>query len=311
MKRAVIALVLALAALALLISLALESRSLPVETHVAQYTIAGDLERLNDDFRALVDTLESAWQEQTPPGEGARALLERVAAQPQQLPESLFAMQGSASQEARLSNSHATFIAADRRRDGARRRADRRPNASTPPRSRSCASPAPTSSRRCATQGLDRQAADTFQLVVGTLDFAGKDASVRARRARAPARHARPRSARRRDAGRRRVLLNSVGTILTNKPLIESKLKQLVGTPVGDHAHGARHGGAGLVHDRRYAHRPGAADARRLCRRAAARRRLHRVPPARQLSRDQPRERRARGAQRIARAARRRRARRS
>ena len=133
MKRAVIALVLALAALALLISLALESRSLPVETHVAQYTIAGDLERLNGDFRALVDTLQSAWNEQTPPGEGARALLERVAAQPQQLPESLFTMQGSASQEARLSNSHATFIGAvgdatalagraDRRSDGLRGR---------------------------------------------------------------------------------------------------------------------------------------------------------------------------------------------
>src|SRR5262245_66653220 len=86
MKRAVIAFVLALAALALLISLALESRSLPVETHVAQYTIASDLERLDDDFKALVDTLQAAWMEQTPPGEGARALLERVAAQPQQLP---------------------------------------------------------------------------------------------------------------------------------------------------------------------------------------------------------------------------------
>ena len=82
MKRAVIALVLALAALALLISLALESRSLPVETHVAQYTIAGDLERLNGDFRALVDTLQSAWEAQAAPGEGARAQLARVAAQP-------------------------------------------------------------------------------------------------------------------------------------------------------------------------------------------------------------------------------------
>ena len=112
MKRAVIALVLALAAVALLISLALGSRSLPVETHVAQYTIAGDLERLNGDFRALVDTLESAWAEQAPPGEGARALLERVAAQPRQLPASLFTMQGSTSQEARLSNSHETFIGA-------------------------------------------------------------------------------------------------------------------------------------------------------------------------------------------------------
>src|SRR5688572_25373046 len=112
MKRAVIALVLALAALALLISLALESRSLPVETHVAQYTIATDLERFNGDFRALVDTLQAAWAENTPPGEGARALLARVAGQPQQLPSSLLTMQGSTSQETRLSNTHETFVAA-------------------------------------------------------------------------------------------------------------------------------------------------------------------------------------------------------
>src|SRR4029078_4701950 len=112
MKRAVIAFVLALAALALLISLALESRSLPVETHVAQYTITGDLERLNGDFKALVDTLEASWKEQTPPGEGARALLERGAAQPKKLPGSLFTMQGGASQEARLRNSQETFLTA-------------------------------------------------------------------------------------------------------------------------------------------------------------------------------------------------------
>ena len=72
MKRAVIALVLALAALALLVSLALESRSLPVETHVAQYTIDTDLKRIDGDFHSLVDALEKAWQEQQPPGEGAR-----------------------------------------------------------------------------------------------------------------------------------------------------------------------------------------------------------------------------------------------
>ena len=77
MKRAVIALILAFAAIALLISLALESRSLPVETHVAQYTITGDLARLESDFRALTDTLSAAWQEQQRPGEGARALLDR------------------------------------------------------------------------------------------------------------------------------------------------------------------------------------------------------------------------------------------
>jgi hypothetical protein len=178
MKLSVIALVLALAALALLISLALESRSLPVDTHVAQYTISGDLARLDGDFRALVDTLESAWREQTPPGEGARALLDRVAAQPQLLPESLFTMRGSASQEARLSNAHATFLAAI---GGATALAgelveDQTEYSAAVSFLRESGA---TVIQELRNQGLDRPAADTFQLVVGTLDYAGKNASVR------------------------------------------------------------------------------------------------------------------------------------
>jgi signal transduction histidine kinase len=235
MKRAVIALVLALAALTLLVSLALESRSLPVETHVAQYTIAGDLERLNGDVRALVDTLQAAWQEQTPPGEGARALLERVAEQPQQLPASLFSMQGSASQEARLNNSHQTFIAAvgEATTLAGELIADQTAYASAVAFLRESGASVIQEIRN---QGLDRQAADTFQLVVGTLDFAGKNASVRGtelerllvtlgRDQRVDA-----------MSGDVRVLLSSVTTILKSKPLIESKLRQLVDSPVADHA---------------------------------------------------------------------------
>jgi signal transduction histidine kinase len=235
MKRAVIALVLALAALALLISLAQESRSLPVETHVAQYTIAGDLERLNGDFRALVDTLESAWQDQTPPGEGARALLERVASQSQQLPPSLLTMNGSASQEARLNNSHATFTAAigDATALAGELISEQTEYAAAVAFLRESGAGVIQELR---SQGLDRQAADTFQLVVGTVDFAGKDASVRASElerllvtlTRDQRVDAMP--------GDVQVLLNSAGTILTNKPLIESKLRQLIGTPVSDHA---------------------------------------------------------------------------
>ena len=235
MKRAVIALVLALAALALLISLALESRSLPVETHVAQYTIAGDLDRLNGDFRALVDTLESAWAEQAPPGVGARALLERVAAQPQQLPASLFTMQGSASQEARLSNSHETFIGAVGGATSLAEEliADQTAYAAAVSFLREEGA---TVIQELRDAKLDRQAADTFQLVVGTLDFAGKEASVRAgaldRLLASLGRDQRLDSM----PAQFGVLLSSIGTILKNKPLIESKLKQLVGSPVGDHA---------------------------------------------------------------------------
>ena len=235
MKRAVIALVLALAALALLISLALESRSLPVETHVAQDTIAGDLERLNGDFRALVDTLQSAWEAQAAPGEGARALLARVAAQPQALPASLFAMQGNANQESRLSNSHTTFIAAiDEANELATELiADQSRYASSVSFLRESGAAVIQQLRN---EGLDRQAADTFQLVVGTLDFAGKNASVRAgeleRLLVTLGRDQRVDTM----PGDVDVLLTSVGTILQNKPLIESKLRQLVATPVGDYA---------------------------------------------------------------------------
>jgi signal transduction histidine kinase len=235
MKRALIALVLALAALALLISLALESRPLPVETHVAQYTIAGDLERLNGDIRALVDTLRSAWETQAPPGEGARALLERVAAQPRQLPESLFTMQGNASQEARLSNSHETFIGAVSQATTLAEQIIEEQTAYAAAVSFLRESGAAVI-QELRDAGLDRQAADTFQLVVGTLDFAGKDASVRGntldRLLVTLGRDQRIETM----PGQFAVLLSSVGTILKEKPLIESKLEQLVGTPVAEHA---------------------------------------------------------------------------
>ncbi len=239
MKRAVIALVLALAALALLVSLALESSSLPVETHVAQYTISGDLERIDADFRALVDTLEAAWQEQQPPGEGARALLERVAAQPEQLPESLFQMQGNASQEARLSNSHETFTSAigDAAVLAGQLINDQTEYAAAVAFLRESGA---TVIQDIRGAGLDRGAADTFQLVVGTLDFAGPNASVRG------AELERLLVTLDRDQrvdqmpGDVELLRNSVSTILTNKPLIESRLKQLVETPVGEHAEALR-----------------------------------------------------------------------
>jgi signal transduction histidine kinase len=235
MKRAVIALVLALAALALLISLAMESQSLPVETHVAQYTIAGDLERLDADFRALVDTLEAAWREQTPPGEGARALLKRVAAQPQQLPEALFTMQGSASQEARLSNSHETFTTAISESAvlAGELIAEQTEYAAAVSFLRESGANVIQNIRDA---GLDRAAADTFQLVVGTLDFASKDASVRSSELERLL-VTLGRDQRVDDMpGDVALLLNSVATILQSKPLIESKLAQLVQTPVGDHA---------------------------------------------------------------------------
>ena len=231
MKRAVIALVLALAALALLISLALESRPLPVETHVAQYTIKNDLKRVVDDFHSLVDTLQSSWQAQQPPGEGARALLARIAAAPEQLPASLFGTRGSSGQEARLANSHETFVSSlnSVATLAGELIADQTEYANSVEYLRDAG---PRVIQELRDAGLDRVAGDTFQLVVGTLGFAGQNASVRAgeleRLLVTLGRDQRVD----RMPGDVEHLRNAVSTILTKRPTIESKLKQVVGTPL-------------------------------------------------------------------------------
>ncbi|HVY64300.1 MAG TPA: ATP-binding protein [Gammaproteobacteria bacterium] len=233
MKRAVIALVLALAALALLVSLALESRPLPVETHVAQYTIDADLKRIDEDFRSLAGALEKAWQEQQPPGEGARALLTRVTAAPSQLPTALFALRGNSGQEARLANSHETFVSTitsattlagelidDETEYAASVAYLRESGAGVIQKLRDA--------------GFDRAATDTFQLVVGTLGYAGQNASVR------PNELERLLVTLGRDSrvdqmpGDVERLRTAVSSILKNKTLIDSKLKQLVGAPIGE-----------------------------------------------------------------------------
>jgi signal transduction histidine kinase len=233
MKRAVIALVLALAAMALLVSLALESRPLPVETHVAQYTIDADLKRIDNDFHSLVDALEKAWQEQQAPGEGTRALLARFAAAPAQLPTALFGLRGNAGQEARLTNSHDTFVATVNSAAalaGALIDDESEYAASVSFLRESGAGVI----QKLRDAGFDRAATDTFQLVVGTLSFSGQRASVR------PAELERLLVSLGRDQkvdnmpGDIDRLRNAVTTILKKKSLIDSKQKQLAGAPVGE-----------------------------------------------------------------------------
>jgi len=231
MKRTAFAIVVALAALGLLVSLALESRPLPVEVHVAQYTIGADLEHINDDFRTLVTTLSSAWNDLQPPGEGARALLARVESQPQQLPQTLFEMRGNASQEARLRNTFDSY-------NGTINEATRVANELLNDQSEYAAAVAfiRESGGRVIQQMRDlrfeRAAADTFQLVVGTLDFAGSRPTVQ-------------------EAELRRLLValgrdqrvdgmpadvtrlrNAMETVVTKRDVIRSKLEQLSAAPV-------------------------------------------------------------------------------
>ena len=177
MKRTALAIVLACAALGLLISLALASRPLPVEVHVAQSTIATDLERINDDFNTLVTALQSAWDQTQAPGEGAKALLTRVREAPSRLPKSLLEMHGSSSQEARVHNSYegftGTIAEASELADSLAK--DQTDYATSVNFLRDSGA---RIIQQMRDSGLDRVAADTFQLVIGTLDFAGPKPSA-------------------------------------------------------------------------------------------------------------------------------------
>jgi signal transduction histidine kinase len=204
---------------------------MPVEVHVAQYTIAADLERINDDFKTLVATLEDSWNETQPPGEAARALLARIAAQPQQLPRSLFELRGSASQESRLQNSFDSFQTTieDSAALAGELLTDETDYAASVAFLRESGTRVIEQMRDLK---LDRAAADTFQLVVGTLDFAGPKPSVQEfelRRLLVTLGRDQRVDGMPGDVER---LRNSVDTILTKKSAIQSKLRQLGGTPV-------------------------------------------------------------------------------
>jgi signal transduction histidine kinase len=231
MKRTAFAIVVALAALGLLVSLALESRPLPVEVHVAQYTIGADLEHINDDFRTLVTTLSSSWNDLQPPGEGARALLARVESQPQQLPQTLFEMRGNAAQEARLRNTFDSYNATINE-------ATRVANELLNDQSEYAAAVAfiRESGGRVIQQMRDlryeRAAADTFQLVVGTLDFAGSRPTVQeAELRRLLVSLGRDQRADGMPADVTR-LRNAMETVVTKRDVIRSKLEQLSAAPV-------------------------------------------------------------------------------
>jgi signal transduction histidine kinase len=231
MKRSAIATVLGLAALGLLILLAMESRPLPVGVHVAQYTVAGDLGRVTDDFRTLVTTLESAFRDVQAPGEGARALLERVAQRPEQLPDELFAMRGNASQAARLRNSFEGFsnTITDATTLARQLLVEQADYAASVHFLRDSGARVIEEMRDMR---LDRAAADTFQLVVGSLNFASSSPTVQEfelRRLVAALTRDQRIDAMPNDFGR---LLAAADTLLAHKANIRSKLTQLAETPV-------------------------------------------------------------------------------
>ena len=104
MKRTLSVIVMAIAALALLVGAALESRSIPLEAHIARYTLSSDLANIETEFRTLRNSLATAWESSQPPGEAANALHQRIVRSVEGLEHSISIMPGSMLQLERIEN---------------------------------------------------------------------------------------------------------------------------------------------------------------------------------------------------------------
>jgi len=78
MKRTLVVILLTVAALVLLLGAVQKSRSIPLDAHIAYFTVTADLERLTQDYRTLVDAMQTAWAAKRFPGEAAAALQARI-----------------------------------------------------------------------------------------------------------------------------------------------------------------------------------------------------------------------------------------
>lgn len=111
MKRTLTVIVVAIAALALLAGAALESRSIPLEAHIARYTLSSDLANIETEFQTLRNSLETAWQSSQPPGEAANALHQQMVRSIEGLEHSISIMPGGMLQLERVENNLERFRA--------------------------------------------------------------------------------------------------------------------------------------------------------------------------------------------------------
>ena len=232
MKRTIIVVTLAVVALALLASFALKSRSVPIEVHIAQHTVATETQRVREDFDTLMSALDSAWNGTQAPGDGARDLIERLATSPERLRPPMLMIPGNAAQQARVVNTYEGYSQAAGQASALAREllGDQNAYAEAVTFLRDAG---PQIIQRMRDIRLDRVAGDTFQLIIGTVDFATPSSSVQERELRllltTLGRDQRI------DANMPREVLRlreSVETVLNNKSNILSKLNQLRDTPV-------------------------------------------------------------------------------
>ena len=177
MKRSILAIGLAVAALALLGTLVLQSRPMPVDVHVAHHAAIADLERTAEDFHSLLAALNSAWASAQDPSAGARTLAARVVDSPERVAPKLFQISGGASQENRVLNRYDGYLMIVD--EAGALIADLLSEQAVYAESVAfIRESGPQIIEEMRGTRMDRAAADTFQLVVGTLDYATADASV-------------------------------------------------------------------------------------------------------------------------------------
>lgn len=236
MKRTIFVMVLAVAALALLVGAALKSRSIPLETHIAQYTLGSDISRLADDVGTLVGSLETAWRAGQSPGEAANAMRLRIVGSLGSLEQAMAGVPGSAQQTERIQNSFERMRASMATFDELTTTLLAEQSAYTDGLNL-LRSSGPEVVRELGALGLDRMAADLFQLMAETIEFANPDAAGR------PAEIRRLLVQLNRDlridtdlpAGTED-LLTVVTTILNTKSDIQSRLRQVRTVPLADNA---------------------------------------------------------------------------
>jgi signal transduction histidine kinase len=232
MKRALLVVVLAAAALALLILFAWQSRPVPVERHIAQYTVATETDRLTAEFETLVATLQSAWRNSEKPGEAARALEQRISATPSLIRDSALQIDGTGGQRERIRNTVEGFTATVEQAGTLAREliAEQTAYVASVDYLRGAG---PQIIQQMRDMQLDRVAADAFQLIVGAVDFATPETSIQEYELRrllvTLGRDQRIDANMPIDVAK---LRSAVSTIVDSKSAIRSKLTQLQETPV-------------------------------------------------------------------------------
>jgi signal transduction histidine kinase len=179
MKRTVVSIILAVAALAMLSSLLMRSRALPLEVHLSQNSMATEIERIREDFAALVAALEAARREIRAPGDAEQSLLERVAGAPDTLRPMAQTIPAGNVERVALETRLDAFARSVRDAENLAREILEEQSGYA----RNVAfvrDEGPRIIQQMRELRLDGEAGDVFQLVVGTLDYASPDGTVSA-----------------------------------------------------------------------------------------------------------------------------------